>query len=202
MVQAESPRPRNLGLRDLVGLVAGYGLAGLLLRHRRPGDGADLQTLVGFWGAYLWFGLAMSGPIVLWIGRLGEPGRLPPRAPRRPGRPIAEVPAGAAPDRVDPGDEAGATAGLTFNEYLWIGIGGFWATLTLGLPTPIGWDVRWSSLAATPGVAWLVLGPWIVGSMRRGSPSRSWTHPVASAVVLAWPFAALMLLLASGSFGG
>ena len=195
-----APRSRGLSLRDLLGLVAGFGLAGFLMRHWRPGNTSDPATLIGFWAAYLWFGVAMSGPIVLWLGRLGEEGSLPPRSPRPLGRLIADVPVGAVPEDSAP-EDGEAASHLTFNEYLWLGIGGFWATLTLFLPAPIGWDLSWAVVAAIPGFAWMGLGPWIIRSMKQGSPTRSWTHPVASAVILGWPFAALMLLLSTGMYG-
>ncbi|WP_435015577.1 hypothetical protein TA3x_003121 [Tundrisphaera sp. TA3] len=194
------PRSKAPGLRDLLGLVAGYALAGFLLRHWKADRSSDLAIQVGFWGAYLWYGLAMSGPIVLWICRLGDGGGMPPRTPLKLGRLIADVPVGAVPEP-EHASIAAPSDQLSFNEYLWLIIGGFWATLTLFLRAPIGWDLSWTIVAAVPGLAWMGLGPWIVRSMVKGPPTRRWTHTVASAVVLGWPFAALMLLLASGMYG-
>ena len=201
-IATTNPKRRGLSLRDLVGLVAGFAVAGFFLRHLRPHPGADIQTQVGFWGSYLWCGVAMSGPFVLWISRLGEPGQLPPREPARPGRPIADVPVGAKPEPEPPGDLLGPGARYTLNESLWMLIGGFWATLTWFLPTPIGFQFSWSGLVAIPGLVWIFLGPQIVVSMRKEPPVRSWTQPVAAAVVLTWPVASILLLLSTGLYGG
>jgi hypothetical protein len=152
MGPACTQRARGLSLRDLLGLVGGFALAGFLLRHWHPGDPTDMPSVIVFAGAYLWFGLALSGPIVLWIGRIGEPGSSPPKAPPRLGRLIAEVPPGTLPEGTRADDDANSPAPFTFNEYLWIGIGGFWATLTLGITTPIGWDLSWAMMTSIPGL--------------------------------------------------
>lgn len=69
-----NPTPARPGLRllDLSALVAGYGLAALLIRAFWPTSGLPSWVVGVVLGVvYLWLGLAMGGPIVLLIERRG-----------------------------------------------------------------------------------------------------------------------------------
>lgn len=69
-----NPNPSRPGLRllDLSALVAGYGLAALLIRAFWPTSGLPSWAIGAVLGlVYLWLGLAMGGPIVLLVERRG-----------------------------------------------------------------------------------------------------------------------------------
>ena len=66
---------------DIAALVVGYGMASLLIRAFWPSAGIEGPVVLTVLGLeYLWLGLAMSGPIVLYRHRKA------PRRVRRPGR--------------------------------------------------------------------------------------------------------------------
>lgn len=73
MTEPTPPRPTppaGLRLRDMIGLVVGYGLAALLIRSILPSfQTATFGSIIVFGFLYLWSGLAMSGPIVLSTAR-------------------------------------------------------------------------------------------------------------------------------------
>jgi hypothetical protein len=70
-----TPR-RGLRLLDLVALVVGFGMAGLLMKAFWPPSGPlpSLRVAVALGILYLWLGLAMAGPIVLLLDRRAEGG--------------------------------------------------------------------------------------------------------------------------------
>src|SRR5262249_17350023 len=120
-------------LLDLSAIVVGYGLASLLVRGFWPtGEppGAAVTAAIGV--VYLWLGLAMSGPLVLLVGRRAaaapeEEARPAPRRGRRPGRrgPEADISPGAAP--------------RTWAELAWLITGFYWIGLTV-LVVPVRLD--------------------------------------------------------------
>ena len=60
---------------DLAALVVGYAMAALLVSAfwpRSETPTAGVAVVLGL--AYVWLGLAMGGPLVLWIDRRAEPG--------------------------------------------------------------------------------------------------------------------------------
>lgn len=71
-IEPSRPPPRpDLLLRDLAGLVHGYALAGLLVRSFWPASrqvNARVAVVVAVF--YLWLGLAMTGPVLVVLGRL------------------------------------------------------------------------------------------------------------------------------------
>jgi hypothetical protein len=73
-----------LSLIDLAALVAGYAMASLLARAFWPMSGeSEAAVFVVLGLAYLWLGLAMSGPLVLAVRRRGDrvdPAVNPPEA--------------------------------------------------------------------------------------------------------------------------
>ena len=93
----------GLHLLDLTALVAGYAMASLLVRAFWPSGGSSEAAVFVVLGlAYLWLGLAMSGPLILAVRRRG--------------------------DRDDPPEPHEA---LTWAELAWSIIGFYWIGLTI-----------------------------------------------------------------------
>jgi hypothetical protein len=69
----EPPR-RRLRLLDLIALVVGFGMAGLLIKAFWPRFGPlpSAPIAVALAILYLWLGLAMAGPLVLLLDRRGS----------------------------------------------------------------------------------------------------------------------------------
>jgi hypothetical protein len=199
------PSRRTLRLIDLTGLVAGYGLAALLIRAfwHASEEPAAVAAVVGF--VYLWLGLAMSGPIVLLLDR-----RATPRpGPHRPTRTrVGAVPAsdqvsssdaGRPPDRGGPPPEPSTTDGFgryTRAELAWLSIGAYWIFMTfLVVPTRLH-DTALAMVAVLQIVAALAL--WAIAP-RQVAPAPSevaWTHLAAVGLLWTWPLAwAAMVLL-------
>jgi hypothetical protein len=148
--------------------------------------------------AYLWIGLAMSGPILLLLDRRGGLGKSheKSRKPVRPGRLISSVePVGrrAEPAPVDDPPR------YTKAELAWIVIGGYWISLSLFIVPALSIDTPWALVGLLQVVA--AVGLWLV--VPRPSTSRvfahSWTHPAASALLWTWPFAWICLIILSRS---
>lgn len=78
MTPSPAPRPTRtdaLNLVDLAALVAGYGLAALLVRAFWPESRSAIgPVVVVLLIVYLWLGLAMTGPILVLLRRLRADG--------------------------------------------------------------------------------------------------------------------------------
>ena len=195
MSPAGPHRPRGLRISDLVGLVAGYGLAALLGKSLWPRS----QPLTGvpslFFGlVFLWLGLAMSGPILLPLER--RAGGRKPRDPRpeKPGRLISEVPPpgrNAAPPPSKPD-----LPRYSRPELAWLIIGGYWIALTVFVVPARTADTPWALAGLVP--PFVAAGLWLVVP-RPAEPTgleKSWTHFAATSLLWTWPIAwALMILL-------
>src|SRR4051812_7248020 len=96
----------GLHLVDLVGLIVGYSLASLLVRAFWPAvEGPGITGLFILALAFLWLGLAMSGPVLLFGHRRGA---------REPG-----------------GANAHGSQTQTWAEMAWLIIGFYWIALTI-----------------------------------------------------------------------
>ncbi|HWE37944.1 MAG TPA: hypothetical protein VG406_15345 [Isosphaeraceae bacterium] len=182
----QSDRRRTLRVLDLTALVVGYGLAALLFRAIwRSSAGVPTGVVTAL--VYLWFGLAMSGPILLLLDRRAVPSR-PARAPRRR---IRDPEALFVPV-AGPGPPT-----YTRAEQGWIMMGAYCIVLTLlAVPLRLG-DTPLGVIAVAQLVTALLL--WAAGPRRAVAegPGPSWTHHVAVAVLATWPFAWIgMVLLA------
>jgi hypothetical protein len=205
MNEPESTRIQGPKLRDLVGLVVGYAMAGLLVRS----FWSDSRPLVGIPAIallleFLWLGLAMSGPIVLLLGHRGrstppsETNRL--TRPKRPGRlisdrsppepPVGRGPANPVDDRRDP---------YTRAELAWLLIGGYWIGLTLFVVPALSVDTPWALVGLLQMVAALGLAAVVGGRGKPNAPADSWTHVAAVSLLWSWPFAWICLILLSRS---
>lgn len=179
---------RTLRVLDLTALVVGYGLAALLFRAVwRSEAGVPVGIVAAC--VYLWFGLAMSGPILLLLDRRALPSKPEKSARRRARDPEALFVPVAAPGRPT----------YTRAEQGWIMMGAYCIALTLlAVPLRLG-DTPLGVIAVAQLVTALLL--WAVGPRRpvadEGGPS--WTHHVAVAVLATWPFAWLGLILLARS---
>lgn len=183
---ARPPKRRTLRVLDLIALVVGYGLAALLFRAVwRSSSGVPVGVVAAL--VYLWFGLAMSGPVLLLLDRRALPSR-PEKAPRRRVR---------DPEALFVPTSAPGPPTYTRAEQGWIMMGAYCIVLTLlAVPLRLG-DTPLGVIAVAQFVTAMLL--WVVGPRRPVADEEgpSWTHLVAVAVLATWPFAWIgMVLLA------
>lgn len=195
------PSPRGLRLLDLGGLVAGFGLASLLVRTVWPRSVALTgPPAVAFALEYTWLGLAMSGPIILGL----DPRRKAagPRSPApRPGRPIGEVHVIPRSQLGPPRSPGRPEAGTDYSraELAWLGIGGYWIALTFLVVPTRATDAPWTLAGLVPIGVILGLMIFLPGRPRRegGVGGPGWTHHVAAGLLWTWPIAWALLVLLS-----
>jgi hypothetical protein len=177
--RSTTTHPDGFRIRDLVGLVVGYGLAGFLLRSflavidpRGITESVELGTF------YLWLGLAVSGPFVLLLDGRGP---APP-----PPVPTTDPPSRYAPE-----------------ELIWLGIGGYFLFIALvvvpALDRGVTWLVAraiWDSTASGQALIGLGLAVcWTLGRRRARATPPGWTRRAARLVLVTWPVAWLVLVL-------
>lgn len=157
-------------LLDLSALVAGYAMASLLVRAFWPtGGSSEAAVFVVLGLAYLWLGLAMSGPLILAVRRRG--------------------------DREDPAEPHEA---LTWAELAWSIIGFYWIGLTV-LVVPVRLPhtrlVDTALLGVFPILA--ALGLRLFGPKRPATPGQGpgWTHLAGVVLLVSWPLAWLAMIL-------
>lgn len=177
---------RGPRLADLAATVVGYGLAALLFRAIWRGS---LEGSIGLVAAmvYAWFGLAMSGPILLFLDRrtLFASKKNPPFIkPRRVSEPETWIPTSEP-----------LTNPLTRSEQAWIMIGAYCLMMTLVLvPARLGESPLGivAVLQLITGFVLFFLGP---RRFRTDSNRLPWTHTAAQVVLIGWPFAWIGLIL-------
>lgn len=168
----------RIDLVELVAVVIGYGLAGVLFRAFWPGSG--IRPVLGLFavGFYSWLGMAMSGPLLLLR-----------RAPQ-------------SHDEAD-ASRAGqpATEGSrTWAEMAWLVIGVYWIVLgVFVLPIRLH-DFRMRDtvlFGAVPLVAGLIMRFFGPGSRATDSTTTRlpWTHHAAVALLATWPVAWICLIV-------
>lgn len=198
------PRP-PLSLLDLTALVAGYGLAALLVRAFWPATDEPPAEVLGVLGfVYLWLGLAMSGPIVLLLDRRALPrgaGNAPARTligqqaadPAPATRPEAEVANSPGAATVQPAPR------YTRAELAWLSIGAYWIVMMLLVVPSRLQDTPLAMLAVLQLVA--AVGLWVAGP--RAEPAEAgtvaWTHRAAVGLLWTWPIAWVAMILLSKS---
>ena len=201
----EPSRPvgrRGLNLLDLVGFVAGFGLASLLIRTLWPRflDSTGPPMLAAGL-EFCWLGLAMSGPIILGLDPRRSTGT-PPSRPERPGRLIHEVT--TEPRRSNNPTPPRTEARLEYSraELAWLAIGGYWIALTFFVVPARATNAPWTLAGLIP-----VLGAFLIllffPRRHRSTdepPPRGWTHHVAVALLWTWPIAWGLLVLLSRTF--
>ena len=191
------PAPRGLRLLDVIGFVAGFGLAALLARTVWP-RARELTgpPLVAFALEYTWLGLAMSGPILLGLDPR-RPSSLPKSRPDRPGRRIAEVAVVSRLEaRPDP-PELSPRLEYTRAELAWMAIGGYWIALTFLVVPARTTSAPWTLAGLVPILAVFGLLRLIPRRRERDRthPPTRWTHAVGVGLLWTWPFAWGLLYL-------
>lgn len=163
---------RRFHLLDVVALVVGYGMAALLIRAFWPSAGRESLAVLLVGGVvYLWLGLAMSGPVVLYQHRR------------------------------EPGDPASARRVHSWAELAWLVIGFYWLGLTaLVVPMRMR-NARLLDAGVFglfPILAALAIRAFRPRKPRddSASPKPEWTHYTAIGLLATWPvaWAALIIL--------
>lgn len=189
---------RGIRLMDLIGFVAGFGLASLLIRAIWPRlDGLSGPPLVALGLEFCWLGVAMSGPIVLGLDSR-RPSRLPPRRPDRPGRWIGEVAAGLQDEErptirppVPSLEDSDQGLQHTRAELAWMLIGGYWIALTLFIVPARMSAAPWTLAGVVPIIAVFVLVRLLPRprSKTLTTTAGRWTHTVGQGLLWTWPIA-------------
>jgi hypothetical protein len=176
-MESTTPR-RGLQLLDLSALVAGYGLASLLIRAFWPSAGmAHAAEAVALALVFLWLGLAMSGPVVLLLPHRGE-----------------GAPAAQDGQRPEP---------RTWAELAWLIIGFYWIGLTvLVVPARLAHTRLFDTalLGVFPVVAALALRFFGRRRLELREAGPSWTHRAAVGLLWTWPVAWIALILLGKTF--
>jgi hypothetical protein len=168
------PKADGFRIRDLAGLVVGYGLAGFLLRSFRPVfETQGVAEAIALGALYLWLGLAVSGPFVLALER---------RAPALPG----PVPTTDPPSR------------FSGEERAWLGIGGYFVAIALFVVPSMHHQTPWGTIVMVQAAAalWLLTW-WVVFPRRRRKPQAippRWTRTAARVMLITWPMAWVLLV--------
>ena len=161
-------------LQDILALVVGYALAGLLLRAFWPTKIPAILLGLPIFALYVWLGLAMSGPIILL--------RDAPRTDQSVGTPRRNEP----------------IASRTWAESAWILIGIYWIVLGLFVIPARLHDfqpvdaVLYGIVPILVAIGLRFLAP---GSYSPGAGTTSWTHSVAVGLLATWPIAWLCLVV-------
>jgi hypothetical protein len=169
-------RRHGLQLLDLSALVAGYGLASLLVRAYWPSAGmASPGEAVALALVFLWLGLAMSGPVVLLLPHRAQPA----------------TPEGRSP------------VARTWAELAWLIVGFYWIGLTILVVPARMANTRLFDTAVLgifPVLAALVLRLFGRRRFGSGATESTWTHRAAVGLLATWPVAWIALILLGKTF--
>jgi hypothetical protein len=174
-------RRRRFYLLDAAALVVGYSLASLLVRAFGSAlDNPSVGTVFVLGLAFLWLGLAMSGPVVLLGHRRG--------------------PDTNGGDDDGPPPDSDLPAPRTWAEIAWLIIGFYWITLTvLVVPARLHSTRVLDSafLGLFPILAAIALRILRPSGVFGPAPAgvRDWTHHVAVVLLVTWPFAWVAMIL-------
>jgi hypothetical protein len=156
-------------IRDILAVVAGYGMAALFFRAFWPTAGPATWVLAPAALVYLWLGLALSGPILLLR-----------RRPRDQG---SGLPAPSTP--------AEGVGTHTWAEWAWLFVGIYWIVLGLFV-IPARLHAFGAGDAILFGMV-PILGALVfrlVGSEAQAARTDPcWTHAAAVWLLLTWPVA-------------
>lgn len=165
-------RGQGLRILDLTALVAGYGLAALLMRAFWPKEAELSWVASGFVAlTYGWLGLAMSGPLVLLINRRPRHGEADPKSPPQ---------------------HTGA-------ETAWLLIGGYWIGLALFV-VPSRLPVN-PLLGVFPILAACFFWAIRPARASREPRIVNWTHTAGIIVLAIWPFAWFAMIVLGRTMG-
>jgi hypothetical protein len=171
------PSPRiRLQIQDVLALIVGYAMAALFVRALWPSSGLPASLGLPALALYLWLGLAMSGPMLLWRRESRPPG--PPGSASVPGRMPASM--------------------RTWAEWAWLFIGMYWILMGLFLiPSRLG-GFRFADAllyGLVPVVVAVVLRLFAPPGPRAERPAAIWTHLAAVGLLITWPIAWACLMI-------
>jgi hypothetical protein len=161
-------------LQDGLALVVGYGMAALFFRAFWPSSHPSPALGVPGVAFYLWLGLAMSGPIILF--------RRGPRQPEPPEPPGTPVPVGSR----------------TWAELAWLLIGIYWIVLgSIAIPArlqsfKLSDTLLFGLVPFVVTIGFRFVGPRSTPSAGANSP---WSHRTAIALLSTWPIAWICLII-------
>jgi hypothetical protein len=168
----------QIQLQDILALVVGYAMAALLFRAFWPSTIPATLLWPPILAFYVWLGLAMSGPIILF------------RDGARTDRPVQAQ------------RSSGLLASRTWAESAWMLIGIYWIVLGLFVMPARLHDFQPLDAVLYGVVPILVaLGCQFLGRSPSptGSATTPWTHFVAIGLLATWPLAWVCLLVLGGS---
>jgi hypothetical protein len=162
---------RGIHLLDLAAVVVGYSLASLLVRAFWPAvEPLAAPEVLVMAIAFLWLGMAMSGPVIL----MGH---------RRPAR------EGEGDDVAEP---------RTWAELAWLIVGFYWIGLTI-LVVPVRLHntrvLDTAVLGVFPVLAAVGLRIFRPKARPGAAGAVYWTHHAAVGLLVTWPFAWVALIL-------
>jgi hypothetical protein len=161
-------------LQDILALVIGYGMAALLFRAFWPSSRPSPALGVPGFGLYLWLGLAMSGPIILFR-----------RGPRRT-------------DSAEPSSQSVPVGSRTWAELAWLLIGIYWIVLgSFVIPARLhefkfGDTVLFGLVPIVVALGFRLFGP---KPLPGRDATSGWTHSAAIALLTTWPIAWICLIV-------
>jgi len=161
-------------LQDILALVVGYGMAALLFRAFWPSSRPSPALGVPGIGLYLWLGLAMSGPIILFR-----------RGGRRTGGPVQS-------------GQSVPVESRTWAELAWLLIGIYWIVLgSFVIPARLH-EFQFGDTVLF-GLVPIVVALGLRLFRPEPSPGRDatsgWTHTAAIALLTTWPIAWICLIV-------
>ncbi len=163
-------------LIDMMGLIAGYGTAALLMRAFWPASGLSTPLHAGMlFFEYFWLGLAMSGPVLVGWDR---------REHRNPAA------------LADSGEPSTGGSRRTKAEIAWLMIGAYWIGLTI-LATPGRLPVDTRIVLIFQIVIVVLAAIFAPGRKQPEADGTTWTHKAAVGLLAAWPLAWIDLVALS-----
>ncbi len=161
-------------IQDILALVVAYGMAALLFRAFWPSSRPSLALCLPAIALYLWLGLALSGPIILFRRRR-----------QRIGPPV-------------PFGQSVAIESFTWAECAWLLVGIYWILLgSIVIPARLNAFTFGDAFlfGLVPAVVALGLRMFRPKHSRGQDRAARWTNTAAIVLLMTWPVAWLCLIV-------
>jgi hypothetical protein len=162
-------------LQDILAVMVGYGMAAMLFRAFWPESPPSAAVGVPAIGLYLWLGLAMSGPILLWRRRSRSSGD----TLQNPQPPVH-------------------ARSHTWAELAWSLIGAYWIVVGIFVIPARLQDFKPGDMlyfGLLPIAVALALRLFGAGAIAERKVKQAWTHATAVVLVATWPIAWICLIV-------